>query len=69
MTVEQAFMMDRFRQMQVENERLKDETNGLKNRLGNATQDYVRLLVGEVQRRCSPRACFYHYLIVLTFTG
>lgn len=42
MTVEQAFMMDRFRQMQVENERLKEEMAAFKTRLGNATEDYVR---------------------------
>ena len=41
MTVEQAFMMDKFRQMKAENDRLKDEMSAFRTRLGNATEDYV----------------------------
>jgi hypothetical protein len=40
--VEQAFMMDKFRQMKAENDRLKDEMSTFRSRLGNATEDYVR---------------------------
>ena len=43
MTVEQAFMMDKFRQMKAENDRLKEEMSAFRTRLGNATEDYVRL--------------------------
>lgn len=44
MVVEQTFTMDRFRQMKAENDRLKEEAIGLKNRLGNATEDYSDIL-------------------------
>ena len=42
MTVEQAFMMDKFRQIKAENDRLKEEMAAFRTRLGNATEDYVR---------------------------
>ena len=35
-------MMDKFRQMKAENDRLKEEMTAFKGRLGNATEDYVR---------------------------
>ncbi len=43
MTVEQSFIMDKFRQMKAENDRLKDEMDAFRKRLGNATEDYVGL--------------------------
>ncbi len=44
MQVEQAFMMDKFRQMKAENDRLKEEMSTFKGRLGNATEDYADIL-------------------------
>ncbi|GAX74227.1 hypothetical protein CEUSTIGMA_g1676.t1 [Chlamydomonas eustigma] len=44
MAVEQAFMMDKFRQMKAENDRLKDEMSTFRGRLGNATEDYADIL-------------------------
>lgn len=41
--VEQAFVLDKFRQMSAENDRLKDDLDNFKKRLGNATEDYVGL--------------------------
>ncbi len=40
--VEQAFVMDKFRQMKSENDRLQSELDAFRKRLGNATEDYVR---------------------------
>lgn len=42
LTVEQAFIMDKFRQMKAENDRMKEEMDAFRKRLGNATEDYVR---------------------------
>jgi len=44
MQVEQTFVMDKFRQLKSENERLKSEMDAFKNRLGNATEDYADIL-------------------------
>ena len=41
MTVEQTFVMDKFRQMRCENDRLKGEIDTFGSRLKNATDDYV----------------------------
>lgn len=42
--VEQAFVMDKFRQMKSENDRLQSELDAFRKRLGNATEDYVGAL-------------------------
>eukprot|EP00798_Chlamydomonas_sp_ICE-L_P017175 gene17175-23489_t len=44
MMVEQTFVTDKFRQLRMENERLKEELAGFKGRLGNATEDYADIL-------------------------
>jgi hypothetical protein len=43
MGVEQTFLQDKFRQMRHENDRLKTDIDTFKGRLGNATEDYVRV--------------------------
>lgn len=44
MMVEQTFVTDKFRQMRMENDRLKEELNAFKSRLGSATEDYADIL-------------------------
>lgn len=44
MQVEESFLQDKFRQLKSENDRLKDEITTYRTRLGNATEDYVRVL-------------------------
>lgn len=46
MHVEETFLGDKFRQLRAENERLKAEVDTYRNRLGNATEDYVRAAWG-----------------------
>lgn len=41
--LEQTFLLDKFRQLRAENDRLKAEVDAYKGRLNHATQDYVRI--------------------------
>ncbi len=53
MQVEEAFLQDKFRQLRAENDRLKAEIDTYRQRLGNATEDYVR--AGGAQRGAAQR--------------
>ncbi|MEW5307774.1 MAG: hypothetical protein WDW38_010526 [Sanguina aurantia] len=44
MQVQQSFLVDKFRQMKAENERIKGEVDGVKGRLVSATDDYSDIL-------------------------
>eukprot|EP00955_Chlamydomonas_euryale_P103048 365462-Chlamydomonas_euryale.AAC.5 len=41
MQVEQAFVMDKFRQMRSENDRLKDDLEAFRKQLGSSAERYV----------------------------
>lgn len=47
--LEQTFLLDKFRQLRAENDRLKAEVDAYKGRLNHATQDYVSSRVRQLQ--------------------